>query len=69
MRIRQAVPSAAVVRLAAALFAFTYLAAPARASVVINEILYHAPDDLDNVQFIELYNTGEAAVDFGHARS
>src|SRR5262249_52609965 len=31
--------------------------------VVINEIFYHAPDDLHDVQFIELHNPGEKAVD------
>jgi hypothetical protein len=35
----------------------------APAAVVVNEILYHAPDDLDDLQFIELHNTGTAAVD------
>src|SRR5207253_2539410 len=35
---------------------------PARADVVINEIFYHAPDDLDDVQFIELHNTGDKPV-------
>src|SRR5260370_29791168 len=39
------------------------VAFPVRAAVVINEIFYHAPDDLDNLQFLELYNTGEKAVD------
>src|SRR5947199_1257041 len=34
----------------------------ARAEVVINEIFYHAPDDLDDLQFIELHNTGDKAV-------
>ena len=34
-----------------------------RASVVINEVFYHAPDDLDNLQFIELHNTSDRAVD------
>src|SRR5205823_1035 len=38
-------------------------AAPAPAGVVINEILYHAPDDLDNLQFIELHNPGDNPVD------
>ena len=42
---------------AVALFALL-AAAPARAGVVINEIFYHAPDDLDDLQFIELHNTG-----------
>src|SRR5262245_28774037 len=31
--------------------------------VVINEVMYHPPDDLDAVQFIELLNAGEAEVD------
>ena len=37
--------------------------APIRAQVVINEILYHAPDDLDDLQFLELHNAGGQAVD------
>jgi len=28
--------------------------------VIINEIFYHAPDDLDDLQWIELYNDAEA---------
>src|SRR5262249_31260898 len=36
-------------------------AAPAEG--VVNEIMYHAPDDLDDLQFIELHNTGDRAVD------
>src|ERR1044071_4795739 len=35
----------------------------ASGGVVVNEIFYHAPDDLDDVQFIELHNTGAQAVD------
>lgn len=35
---------------------------PAQAGVVINEILYHAPNDLDDLQFIELHNTVSQAV-------
>ena len=38
---------------------------PARADVVINEIMYHAPDDLDDLQFIEFHNTGDKAADLG----
>jgi hypothetical protein len=38
-------------------------AAPARGGVVINEILYHAPEQLADVQFIELHNPGDQAVD------
>jgi hypothetical protein len=37
--------------------------AQVRAGVVINEIFYHAPTDLDDVQWIELFNSGEGAVD------
>jgi hypothetical protein len=37
----------------------------ARAGVVINEIFYHAPDDLDDIQWIELHNPGAAVVDLG----
>jgi hypothetical protein len=37
----------------------------ARGGVVINEVMYHAPDDLDELQYIELHNTGDSAVDLG----
>jgi hypothetical protein len=44
--------------------AFALACGPTQAAaVVLNEILYHAPDDLDDLQFIELYNTGAEAVD------
>src|SRR5262245_34502739 len=39
------------------------LPVPARADIVINEIFYHAPDDLDDLQFIELHNTSDQPVD------
>jgi hypothetical protein len=39
------------------------LAPAARADVVVNEIMYHAPNDLDDLQYIELHNTGDKAVD------
>src|SRR6476659_7866500 len=42
-----------------------FAAGPAPAAVVINEIFYHAPDDLDDLQFIELHSPGAAAVDLG----
>ena len=35
----------------------------ARAAVVINEIFYHAPNDWDRLQWIELFNSGKEAVD------
>ena len=31
--------------------------------VVINEVFYHAPDDYDELEWIELYNTSDEAVD------
>jgi hypothetical protein len=37
--------------------------APVRAQVVINEIFYHAPEDLEDLQYLELHNAGEQAVD------
>ncbi|NQT82998.1 hypothetical protein HQ563_08245, partial [bacterium] len=40
-----------------ALLAVLSLITPASARVVINEILYNAPDDLDDIQWIEFYNT------------
>ena len=39
------------------------LPALASAQVVINEILYHAPEELDDLQYIELHNAGTQAVD------
>ena len=35
----------------------------AEGRVVINEIFYHAPDDIKQLEYIELYNTGDDAVD------
>lgn len=35
------------------------------ARVVINEILYHAPDDLEDLEYVELHNTGDQAVNLG----
>lgn len=45
--------------------AVALLCGPARAAVVLNELMYHAPDDLDALQFIELHNTAGEAVDLG----
>lgn len=33
--------------------------------IVINEVFYNAPDDLDDVQWIELYNPSDQPVDLG----
>jgi hypothetical protein len=46
----------------AALLALLPLSA-ARADVVINEIFYNAPEDRDEIQWIELHNTAARAVD------
>jgi hypothetical protein len=35
----------------------------AHGEVVINEIFYHAPDDLEKLEYIELLNTGKESVD------
>src|SRR3954447_3054242 len=51
-------------RVTASLFVLIAIA-PVRADVVINEIFYHAPDDLDDLQFIELHNTGGQAIELG----
>ena len=37
----------------------------AHARVVINEVMYHAPDDLDDLQYVELHNAGDQPVDLG----
>ncbi|MDB5323662.1 MAG: Inner spore coat protein [Phycisphaerales bacterium] len=50
---------ACVAILASAIFS----SGPARADVVINEIFYHAPDDLNDLQWVELYNPTDAPVD------
>ena len=36
-----------------------------RAGVVVNENFYNAPDDLDDLQWVEVHNTSEQAVDLG----
>lgn len=47
------------------LLAVVIPAAPLHARVVINEIFYHAPDDIDQLAYIELHNSGEDPVDIG----
>src|SRR5712672_3192775 len=44
------------------LLVFVLLVLPMHAQVVINEIFYHAPNDLTDLQWVELYNTSEQAV-------
>lgn len=50
-------------RIATLPLVFLLSASPSYSAVVINEILYHAPNDLDRLQFIELHNTGDQTVD------
>src|SRR5260221_14499403 len=35
------------------------------AGIVINEIFYHAPDDIEDLEYIELHNPGDQPVDIG----
>src|SRR5689334_18050981 len=42
-----------------------FLTQSAGARVVINEVMYHPPDDLEDLEFIELHNSGAQAVDIG----
>jgi hypothetical protein len=51
------------IKFSAAVLTALAMAATASAGVVINEIFYHAPEDLDDLQFIELHNAGNNAVD------
>jgi hypothetical protein len=49
-----------------ALFALAVLHGPVSAAdVVLNEVFYHAPDELDDLEYVELLNTGSKAVDLG----
>ncbi len=47
----------------ASLLGLFLAAAAAQGKVVINEIMYHPPDDRDELQWIELHNTGDRAID------
>jgi spore coat protein CotH len=46
-----------------ALLAVLSLITPAPARVVVNEIFYNAPDDMDDVQWIEFYNSSDQSAD------
>src|SRR6266542_3650086 len=39
----------------------SWVSAPA--GVVINEIFYHAPDDIEDLEYLELHNTADQPVD------
>ncbi|MES2573115.1 MAG: CotH kinase family protein [Verrucomicrobiota bacterium] len=43
--------------------AFSAVALAAPGSVVVNEIMYHPANDLDTLQYIELFNAGKAEAD------
>ena len=47
------------------LLSLALLPATLHARVVINEIFYHAPDDIEGLAYIELHNTGEDSVELG----
>lgn len=38
---------------------------PASGAVVINEIFYHAPNDIENLEYVELHNTGDEPAELG----
>jgi hypothetical protein len=40
-----------------------FLALSVNARVVINEIFYNAPDDLEDLEYVEIYNSGDKAID------
>src|ERR1051326_2688952 len=42
-----------------------WLSPAVQARVVINEIFYHAPDDVEDLEYIELHNSGDQPVDLG----
>jgi hypothetical protein len=44
-------------------FCLAVMTLPLPAQVVVNEIFYNAPDDLDDLQWIELYNNAEQPAD------
>jgi hypothetical protein len=47
------------------LFAFlsAFAVNAAEKKVVINEMMYHPPNDLEELEYVELYNPGDAPVD------
>src|SRR6266496_593785 len=42
-----------------------WLPPAAHARVVINEIFYHAPDDVEDLEYIEVHNSSDQPVDLG----
>ena len=44
-------------------FCLAVMTLPLQSQVVVNEIFYNAPDDLDDLQWVELYNAAEQPAD------
>ncbi len=47
----------------ALIFSTVFLCASAKGRVVINEIFYHSPNDVEDLEYVELYNTADQPVD------
>ncbi len=52
-----------ILRSKAVLLALAAVVFSANGGVVINEIFYHAPDDIDDLEYVELHNPGDQPVD------
>ncbi len=52
-----------ILRSKAVLLALAAIVFSANGGVVINEIFYHAPDDIDDLEYVELHNPGDRPVD------
>ena len=52
-----------LIRLALFLVALGTMCQTVSARVIINEVFYHAPDDIDDLEWIELHNTSTESVD------
>jgi spore coat protein H len=49
-----------------AAFITAVTAGAANSDVIINEIMYHPPMEMEELQYVELYNRGKAEVDLSH---
>src|SRR3989442_11630896 len=52
-----------ILRSKAFVLALAAIVFSANGGVVINEIFYHAPDDIDDLEYVELHNPGDQPVD------
>lgn len=57
------IPLTKILRVSLRILGAVLLALPLQGQVVINEIFYNAPDDIDDLQWIELFNNGENAAE------